>query len=128
MLTVLWLTICVDFVLGCGDAESGEGGAASASPRVEEPPPLSPASTGATTAPAPVPPDVSPTADSWEAEADADDALLTPDNENEAEEDETDQQVYPTVICMSMSVLHLGLYSWDISNSWAESTWQECWY
>ncbi|XP_026317566.1 eukaryotic peptide chain release factor GTP-binding subunit ERF3A [Hyposmocoma kahamanoa] len=77
---------------GCGDAESGEGGAASASPRVEEPPPLPPAGTGATTAPAPVPPDVSPTADSWEAEADADDALLTPDNENEAEEEEIDQQ------------------------------------
>lgn len=74
---------------GCGDgAESGDGRAASASPRVEEPPPVPPA---VATAPLPVPPDVSPTADSWEAEAD--DALLTPEDNNEAEEEELEQQV-----------------------------------
>ncbi|RVE51254.1 hypothetical protein evm_004058 [Chilo suppressalis] len=76
---------------GCGDGggESGDNGAASASPRVEEPPPVPPAGTPATTA-LPVPPDVSPTADSWEAEAD--DALLTPEDNNEADEEEIEQQ------------------------------------
>lgn len=79
-------------LLGCGDGggESGEGGAvsASASPRVEEPPPVPPAAApAAPNAPA----DQSPTADSWEAEAD--DALLTPDDNNEPDEEELDQQV-----------------------------------
>lgn len=41
--------------------------------------------------PLPIPPDVSPTADSWEAEAD--DALLTPDDNNDAEEEEIDAVV-----------------------------------
>lgn len=64
---------------GCGDGgDSGDGRAASASPRVEEPPPVPPA---AAAAPLPVPPDVSPTADSWEAEAD--DVLLTPEENND---------------------------------------------
>ncbi|XP_046959652.1 eukaryotic peptide chain release factor GTP-binding subunit ERF3A isoform X1 [Vanessa cardui] len=90
---------------GCGDgAESGDGRAASASPRVEEPPPVPPAVApadapaddpaddqagtqalaAADIAPLPVPPDVSPTADSWEAEAD--DPLLTPEDNNDEEE------------------------------------------
>uniref|UniRef100_A0A2A4JPB4 Tr-type G domain-containing protein n=1 Tax=Heliothis virescens TaxID=7102 RepID=A0A2A4JPB4_HELVI len=109
---------------GCGDVggESGDGGAASASPRVEEPPPVPPAAgspasaspasgtpasgtpadgtpaVGTPDAPAPsatagvipVPTDVSPTADSWEAEAD--DALLTPEENNEPEDEEIEQQ------------------------------------
>ena len=72
---------------GCGDGggESGDGGAASVSPRVEEPPPVPPAAS------LQVPTNVSPTADSWEAEAD--DALLTPEDNNEQEEEELDQQV-----------------------------------
>ncbi|XP_072931991.1 eukaryotic peptide chain release factor GTP-binding subunit ERF3A isoform X3 [Epargyreus clarus] len=78
---------------GCGDGgDSGDGGAASASPRVEEPPPVPPAEAASTSASTlPVPSDVSPTADSWEAEAD--DALLTPEDGNEAEEDESEPQV-----------------------------------
>lgn len=84
------------FTLGCGDggAESGDGGAASASPRVEEPPPVPPAaaaSPSATTSTLPVPADVSPTAESWEAEAD--DALLTPEENNEPDDEEIEQQV-----------------------------------
>lgn len=104
--------------------ESGDGGAASASPRVEEPPPVPPAAgspavpspaTGspgsgtpvdgspavgtpdgasapsAAAATLPVPTDVSPTADSWEVEAD--DALLTPEDNNEPEDEEAEQQV-----------------------------------
>lgn len=78
---------------GCGDGggESSDGGAASASPRVEEPPPTT----------ASVPPDVSPTADSWEVEAD--DALLTPEENNEPEEEELDTQVGNTNpnVCMN---------------------------
>lgn len=56
---------------------------------MEEPPPVPPA--GVASAPLPVPPDVSPTADSWEAEAD--DALLTPEDNNDQEEEELEQQV-----------------------------------
>ncbi|KAI5651866.1 elongation factor tu GTP binding domain-containing protein [Phthorimaea operculella] len=70
---------------GCGDGESGDNGAASASPRVEEPPPVPPAG-GA----APVPPDVSPTADSWDAEAD--DALLTPEDTEQDDEEVEPQE------------------------------------
>ncbi|KAI8435966.1 hypothetical protein MSG28_004126 [Choristoneura fumiferana] len=82
---------------GCGErGDSGDGGAASASPRVEEPPPVPPAAAAPVPAPAapPVPPDVSPTVDSWEAEAD--DALLTPEENNEPDEEEIDQQVQNT--------------------------------
>lgn len=122
---------------GCGDggAESGDGGAASASPRVEEPPPVPPAagspavaspasgtpgsatpvdgtpaagtpdgaggSAGAT-ATLPVPTDVSPTADSWEAEAD--DALLTPEENNEPEDEETEQPVSKYVFIDSQAL------------------------
>ncbi|XP_045535535.1 eukaryotic peptide chain release factor GTP-binding subunit ERF3A isoform X2 [Papilio machaon] len=75
---------------GCGDAgDSGDAGAASASPRVEEPPPVPPA-TVVVAAPLPVQSDSSPTIDSWDA--DADDALLTPEDNNEPEEEETEQQ------------------------------------
>lgn len=87
--------------VGCGErGDSADGGAASASPRVEEPPPVPPASVAPAPAPAapPVPPDVSPTVDSWEAEAD--DALLTPEENNEPDEEEIDQQVQNTVIGM----------------------------
>ncbi|CAH2236772.1 eukaryotic peptide chain release factor GTP-binding subunit ERF3A isoform X1 [Pararge aegeria] len=76
---------------GCGDGgESADGRAASASPRVEEPPPEPPAAEE--DASLAVPSDASPTADSWEAEAD--DALLTPEEGNDAEEEaeETDAQ------------------------------------
>lgn len=77
---------------GCGDGggESGDGGAASASPRVEEPPPVPPAAAPSAGA-LPVPTDVSPTVDSWEAEAD--DALLTPEDNNDPDEEEVEQQV-----------------------------------
>ncbi|XP_045535534.1 eukaryotic peptide chain release factor GTP-binding subunit ERF3A isoform X1 [Papilio machaon] len=79
---------------GCGDAgDSGDAGAASASPRVEEPPPVPPA-TVVVAAPLPVQSDSSPTIDSWDA--DADDALLTPEDNNEPEEEETEQQVQAT--------------------------------
>ncbi|XP_013169256.1 PREDICTED: eukaryotic peptide chain release factor GTP-binding subunit ERF3A isoform X4 [Papilio xuthus] len=79
---------------GCGDAgDSGDAGAASASPRVEEPPPVPPA-TVVVAAPPPVQSDSSPTIDSWDA--DADDALLTPEDNNEPEEEETEQQVQAT--------------------------------
>ncbi|CAH4032577.1 eukaryotic peptide chain release factor GTP-binding subunit ERF3A isoform X1 [Pieris brassicae] len=73
---------------GCGEGDNGDNVAASASPRVEEPPPVPPATA---VAPVPeVPPDdSSPTADSWENEAD--NALLTEDN-NEADEEETEPQ------------------------------------
>lgn len=101
-LTICFLCTCLKQQLnvyvclqsGCGDggAESGDGGAASASPRVEEPPPVPPAGAAAPAAAAlPVPPDVSPTVDSWEAEAD--DALLTPEDNNEPDEEELDPQV-----------------------------------
>ncbi|XP_013143396.1 PREDICTED: eukaryotic peptide chain release factor GTP-binding subunit ERF3A isoform X2 [Papilio polytes] len=75
---------------GCADAgDSGDAGAASASPRVEEPPPVPPA-TVVVAAPLPVQSDSSPTIDSWDA--DADDALLTPEDNNEPEEEELEQQ------------------------------------
>ncbi|XP_063362062.1 eukaryotic peptide chain release factor GTP-binding subunit ERF3A isoform X1 [Cydia amplana] len=76
---------------GCGDGGGDSGDGASASPRVEEPPPVPPAAAAA--AP-PVPPDVSPTVDSWEAEAD--DALLTPEDNNDPDDDEIEQQVLNT--------------------------------
>lgn len=87
-------------LVGCGDnGDSGDGGAASASPRVEEPPPVPPAEAASTSASTlPVPSDISPTADSWEVEAD--DALLTPEDGNEAEEEESEPQVPPAVISM----------------------------
>lgn len=86
----------VYFAPGCGDAgDSGDAGAASASPRVEEPPPVPPA-TVVVAAPLPVQSDSSPTIDSWDA--DADDALLTPEDNNEPEEEELEQQVQATVI------------------------------
>ncbi|XP_063533921.1 eukaryotic peptide chain release factor GTP-binding subunit ERF3A isoform X3 [Cydia strobilella] len=71
----------------CGDGGGDSGDGASASPRVEEPPPVPAAAP-------PVPPDVSPTVDSWEAEAD--DALLTPEDNNEPDEEEIEQQVQNT--------------------------------
>lgn len=58
------------------------------------PPAGTPEATPALSEPAatlPVPTDVSPTADSWEAEAD--DALLTPEDSNEPEDEEIEQQV-----------------------------------
>ncbi|XP_047995089.1 eukaryotic peptide chain release factor GTP-binding subunit ERF3A isoform X2 [Leguminivora glycinivorella] len=75
---------------GGGGGDSGDG--ASASPRVEEPPPAPVPEPPPAPAPAaaPVPPDVSPTVDSWEAEAD--DALLTPEDNNEPDEEEIEQQ------------------------------------
>lgn len=90
---------------GCGDGgeSGGDGRAASASPRVEEPPPVPPA-VAPVTAPLPVPPDVSPTADSWEAEAD--DALLTPEDTNEVEEEELEPQVRKSCLLMSKK-LHI---------------------
>lgn len=112
------MTKVIAIALGCGDggAESGDGGAASASPRVEEPPPVPPAAAAPaapaapadTTAPAaptatlPVPTDVSPTADSWEAEAD--DALLTPEENNEPEDEEIEQQVCNTFLYMTILI------------------------
>lgn len=80
------------YVPGCGDGggESSDGRAASASPRVEEPPPIPPAGS-AESASLPIPADVSPTADSWEVEAD--DALLTPEDGNDGDEEESEQQV-----------------------------------
>lgn len=102
---------CMCSLSGCGDGggESGDGGAASASPRVEEPPPVPPAGAAVpTTAALPVPPDVSPTADSWEAEAD--DALLTPEDINEPDEEETDQQVQnPVIACRFLSLIFIYL-------------------
>ncbi|XP_047995088.1 eukaryotic peptide chain release factor GTP-binding subunit ERF3A isoform X1 [Leguminivora glycinivorella] len=79
---------------GGGGGDSGDG--ASASPRVEEPPPAPVPEPPPAPAPAaaPVPPDVSPTVDSWEAEAD--DALLTPEDNNEPDEEEIEQQVQTT--------------------------------
>lgn len=50
---------------------------------MEEPPPVPPAAP---------PADNSPTADSWEAEAD--DALLTPEDINEGEDEDVEQQVH----------------------------------
>lgn len=85
-------------MIGCGDGrDSGDGGAASASPRVEEPPPVPPPTVPEATS-LPIPSDSSPTIDSWDAEAD--DALLTPEENNEPEEEETEQQVQATVISM----------------------------
>ncbi|KAG7302658.1 Eukaryotic peptide chain release factor GTP-binding subunit ERF3A [Plutella xylostella] len=92
---------------GCGDGGS-DSGAASVSPRVEEPPPVpapapapapatpspeeesAPAAPAPAPAPAPRPADDSPTAESWEVEAD--DALLTPEDNNDGDEEEVDAQ------------------------------------
>lgn len=98
--------------VGCGErGDSADGGAASASPRVEEPPPVPPASVAPAPAPAapPVPPDVSPTVDSWEAEAD--DALLTPEENNEPDEEEIDPQVQNTVIGMVFFLSTFSFFS-----------------
>lgn len=65
---------------------------------MEEPPPVPPAAVSTASVPVPVPPDVSPTADSWEAEAD--DALLTPEDNNDGDEEEAEQQVQEIVIGM----------------------------
>ncbi|XP_068631543.1 eukaryotic peptide chain release factor GTP-binding subunit ERF3A isoform X5 [Battus philenor] len=87
----------MEYTKGCGDGgDSGDGGAASASPRVEEPPPVPPAAAPVPPVadPLPIPSDSSPTIDSWDAEAD--DALLTPEDNNDPEEEETEQQVQAT--------------------------------
>lgn len=73
------------FKTGCGDGSDG-GGAASASPRVEEPPPVPPAPEA--------PPqlaDNSPTVENWDAETD--DVLLTPEDGNEPDDEDIEQQV-----------------------------------